>query len=44
MSDKYEEAMDWLEKKCDESTTEEEQLLIEWIIDRVYFDNDMRNS
>ena len=44
MMSKYEEAMDWLEKKCDEATSEEEKLLIEWIIDVVYFDNDMRNS
>lgn len=40
----YEEAMKWLEQKCDESKTEEEKQLIEWIIDVVYFDNDMRNS
>lgn len=40
----YEEAMEWLEQKSDKSESEEERLLIEWIMDRIYFDNDMRNS
>ena len=43
-TDMFERAMEWLEKKSDESKTEEEQQLIEWIIDVVWRDNDMRNS
>lgn len=40
----FDKAIEWLEKKSDESQTAEEQQIIEWIIDTVYFDNDMRNS
>ena len=47
MSDSYEEAMRWLEEKYNEALNRSdhgEMLLIEWIIDKIYFDNDMRNS
>ena len=47
MSANYEEAMRWLEAKYTEALNKDdkgEMLLIEWIIDTVYFDNDMRNS
>lgn len=43
----YDEAMKWLEEKYSEALNRDdknEMLLIEWIIDTVYFDNDMRNS
>jgi hypothetical protein len=43
----YEDAMEWLEAKYTEALNKDdkvEMLLIEWIIDTVYFDNDMRNS
>lgn len=47
MSEKYDEAIRWLESKYSEALDRNdkgEMLLIEWIIDRLYFDNDMRNS
>jgi hypothetical protein len=43
----YEEAISWLESKYSEALGRDdkgEMLLIEWIIDKLYFDNDMRNS
>ena len=43
----YEDAMEWLEQKYSEAhqrIDKEEMLLIEWIRDKLYFDNDMRNS
>ncbi len=47
----YESAMKWLEEKYSEALNRDdknemllEALLIEWIMETVYFDNDMRNS
>jgi len=43
----YESAMKWLEEKYSEALNRDdknEMLLIEWIMETVYFDNDMRNS
>jgi len=43
----YDEAMAWLEEKYSEALNRDdknEMLLIEWILETVYFDNDMRNS
>lgn len=45
--EEYEEAKEWLEKKYSEAlerNDEGEMLMIEWIIDTLYFHNDMRNS
>lgn len=47
MSENYEAAMRWLEEKYNDAMNRDdrgEMLLIEWIIDKLYFDNDMRNS
>ena len=47
MSEAYNEAIKWLEAKYSEALERDdksEMLLIEWIIDKLYFDNDMRNS
>jgi hypothetical protein len=47
MNDAYQEAMRWLEEKYNEALNKDdkgEMLTIEWIINTVYFDNDMRNS
>lgn len=47
MSDNYNAAIAWLEEKYTEALDQDdkdEMLLIEWIIDKLYFDNDMRNS
>lgn len=47
MSDNYEDAIKWLESRYSEALDRYdrgEMLLIEWIIDKLYFDNDMRNS
>jgi hypothetical protein len=43
----YDEAKKWLEEKYSEAHNRDdknEMLLIEWIIDTMYFDNDMRTS
>ena len=39
----YEEAMEWLNDKLNEADYGEPEI-IEWILDRLYFDEDMRNS
>lgn len=47
MSESYEEAIEWLEAKYSEALNRDdrgEMLLVEWIIDKLFFDNDMRNS
>lgn len=43
----YDDAIAWLEEKYTAALSRDdkgEMLLIEWIIDTLYFDNDMRNS
>lgn len=47
MNDAYEEAIRWLEEKYTEALHRDdkgEMLTVEYIIDRLYFDEDMRNS
>jgi hypothetical protein len=47
MSDNYQLAKEWLEQKysdAHERMDVGEMLLIEWIIDTLYFDNDMSDS
>lgn len=47
MNDAYEQAMVYLESKYTEALAKDdvgEMLTLEWIMDRLYFDNDMRNS
>lgn len=46
-NDAYEEAMAWLNKSYTLALAKDdvgEMLTLEWIMDKLYFDNDMRNS
>lgn len=40
----YQDAMEWLEEKCDKSETLEEQEIVEYIQEVLWRDWDMRNS
>ena len=47
MPNAYDDAMAWLEQKYSEALARDdkgEMLTVEWIIEKLYFDNDMRNS
>ena len=39
-----EDAMEWLEEKCDKSETAEEQEIVEWIMEMLWQYDDLRNS
>ena len=46
-NDAFHNAKQWLEEKYNEAQNKDdkgEMLTIEWIIDTIYFDNDMSNS